>query len=190
MKYPQEIREIGFRHRRAAGYKYVDLPALFDNLTLSRRMWMDFKGYWHKYIDVSPNKSEMDSLLTHLELQLKKAWLNYFGPDAEQELLLMHKKDIFEMEKKRDVLIIMDYDYKDLESYRGAKVMLMNGQSGTKVFFSEDPCKDYNDALRYAQRDMEADEIIQHDSCLMFTLDSKGKYTFNLKEEMVRIERE
>lgn len=186
-KYPQGIRELGYQHRRKAGIKYVELPQLQDNLRNARKVWLEFKRFWNSFIDnVSiETRYNMDALHGRLDIELRSAWLAYFGCDAEAELQVMHNMDVFDLEKEMQVLIIIDYDNQDIETYRGVKVY----HKKTDTFETGDPAVDYAEAMRFA-RSLEADEIVQHSSCTTFVLDSKGKYTYNLRRELVRVERE
>lgn len=181
MKVPQSVREVGFQHRRQ--YKYVELPALQEKLRTARKAYLSY----NKWYDANPcvHTDKTTEVLIEVQEGLRNAWLAYYGTEAEKELSVMYQQDIFQVEGWRTAMICINYDAPDHRMYRSVSLIT----DTTRMWATEDPCADYNAALKAAQA-LDIDEIIFHDTCQMFMLHSRGRFAFNLNDQLVRVERE
>ena len=186
MKLPKTVKELGYRHRRKAGYKYLDLPQLYDNLVKTRKIWLAFNKFKSIYTVIQHNSELAKEFSTELEHEFYCAWITYYGEDAKKELETMHNKNIFEAEDWRVALVMINYDAPKTETYRNVALLI----DDTTIYFDTgDPVVDYNAALDHARKEM-VDEIIRADVSEMFVLHAKGRLWFNLNEQLVRVERE
>lgn len=72
--------------------------------------------------------------------------------------------------------LLVNYRRPDIDTYSG---MIVQGLGIREVFYSGDILIDFAKAYSFAYSYPSCEEIIFHDSCELFVLDSKGQYAFN-----------
>lgn len=72
--------------------------------------------------------------------------------------------------------LLVDYRRPDITTYQK---VVVQGLHIHEEFDSGDVVIDFANAYRYCYSYPQCDEIIFHDSCELFVMDSKGQYAFN-----------
>lgn len=101
--YPQFVEDMGYKHRRQQ-YRYTDLPALYDALVKSEKVFIEF-------IKFKASIRNCDFDLTAIEKDVKlnynEAWMNYYGVDAQESLQKYCGKDCVRWLEVRELLSLL-----------------------------------------------------------------------------------